>query len=91
MATTIQATTALDQFYHAVLQDPMLQERLKAATDPENLCELAAELGQQKGYSFTKEDVLSAITIDAAIGEEYVVRLDGDDDCQILYTATMCC
>ena len=92
MTATIQATIDLDQFYHEVLKDSMLQEQLKAATDPEHLCELAAELGQYKGYSFTKEDVLAAMTIDAASGEEYVVRLaTDDDDCDILYTATMCC
>lgn len=71
MTTTIK-TTDLEQFYIDLLQDPMLQERLKAATDPESLSELAIELGKEKGYLFTKEEVLAAMAIEAAMGNEYV-------------------
>lgn len=70
--TTTQTTTDLEQFYTELLKDPMMQERLKAATDPESLCELAVELGKEKGYSFTKEQALAAMAIEAAIGGEYV-------------------
>ncbi|NJP08695.1 MAG: Nif11 family protein [Leptolyngbyaceae cyanobacterium RU_5_1] len=70
--TTIETTTNLQQFYTEVLKDPILQERLKAATDPDSLCELAVEMGKEKGYSFTKEEVLAAMAIEAAMGGEYV-------------------
>ena len=70
--TTTQTTTDLEQFYTELLKDPMMQERLKAATDPESLCELAVELGKEKGYSFTKEQALAAMAIESAIGGEYV-------------------
>lgn len=93
MTTTIhQATTELEQFYQALLQDPMLQERLKAATDPDNLCELAVELGQEKGYSFTKEEVLAAMAIEIAIGEGQIVALSDDDGegMPITYTLSGC-
>ena len=75
MTTTImetQETTVLQQFYAELLKDSVLQEQLKAATDPDSLCELAVELGHKKGYSFTKEEVLAAMAIDAAMGSEYV-------------------
>jgi hypothetical protein len=70
--TTAQTTTDLEQFYTEVLKDPILQERLKSATDPDSLCELAVELGKAKGYSFTKEEALAAMAIEAAMGGEYV-------------------
>ena len=70
--TTTKTTTALEQFYTELLQDPVLQERLKAATDPDNLCELAVKLGKEKGYFFTKEEALAAMAIEAAMGGEYV-------------------
>lgn len=70
--TTTKTTTDLEQFYTSVLKDSVLQERLKAATSPENLSELAVELGKEKGYSFTKEEVLAAMAIEAAMGGEYV-------------------
>jgi predicted ribosomally synthesized peptide with nif11-like leader len=74
MTTTIttKTTTNLEGFYQEVLKDPMLQERLKAATDPESLCELAVALAKEKGYSFTKEEALAAMAIEAAMGGEYV-------------------
>lgn len=62
--TTIKITTDLEQFYAEVLKDRMLQERLKAATDPENLIELAVELGKEKGYFFTKEEIIATAAIE---------------------------
>lgn len=70
--TTATKTTDLEQFYIEVLKDPMLQEQLKSATDPESLSELAVELGKQKGYCFAKEEVLAAMATEAAMGGEYV-------------------
>ncbi len=68
--TATQTTTSLEQFYQELLNDPILQERLKAATDPESLCELAVELGKEKGFSFTKEEALAAMAIESAMGGE---------------------
>lgn len=74
MTTTIttKKTSDLEGFYQELLTDPMLQERLKAATNPESLCELAVSLAKEKGYSFTKEEALAAMAIEAAIGGEYL-------------------
>lgn len=69
---TTKKTTDLEQFYTELLQDPILQERLKAGTDPESLSELAVDLGKEKGYFFTKEEVLAAMAIEAAMEGEYV-------------------
>ncbi|GAP94800.1 Nif11-like leader peptide family natural product precursor [Leptolyngbya sp. NIES-2104] len=57
----IKPTTDLEQFYAQYLKDPMLQERLKAATTPDNLCELAVELGKEQGYCFTKEEAMATL------------------------------
>lgn len=70
--TTTKTTTDLETFYTELLKDSVLQERLKAATDPESLSELAVELGKEKGCSFTKEEVLAAMAIEAAMGGEYM-------------------
>lgn len=67
MTTTTKITTDLEPFYNEVVKDRMLQERLKASTDLDSLSELAVELGKEKGYSFTKEDVLVAMAIEAAL------------------------
>ncbi|MBD2729698.1 Nif11 family protein [Nostoc sp. FACHB-892] len=75
-------TTDLEQFYTEVLKDSVLQERLKAATDAENLSKLAVELGKEKGYFFTKEEVLAAMAVEVAMGGEYIEvgdSLNSDD------------
>ncbi|MBN4003109.1 Nif11-like leader peptide family natural product precursor [Nostoc sp. LPT] len=85
-------TNDLKQFYTKVLKDPMLQERLKA-TDPESLSELAVEQGKEKGYSFTKEEILRAMAIKAVIAGEYVelgedeevIIVDGADLDQLVF------
>ena len=70
--TTTKTTTDLEKFYTELLKDSVLQEQLKAATDLESLCDLAVELGKEKGYFFTKEEVLAAMAIEVAMGGEYV-------------------
>ena len=70
--TTTKKTTDLEQFYAELLKDPMLQERLKAATTPENLCKLAVELGKERGYAFTKEEALAALQIELTLAGEYL-------------------
>ncbi|RUT03923.1 hypothetical protein DSM106972_048370 [Dulcicalothrix desertica PCC 7102] len=53
----------VNQFYQVVSQDPELQLQFQFATDEENLVNMAVELGQQHGYSFTKEEVIQAIAL----------------------------
>ena len=76
--TTSKITTDLEQFYAEVLKDLMLQERLKAATDPENLIELAVELGKEKGYSFTKEEIFATAAIEEVMCDWQMARDPGD-------------
>lgn len=90
--TTIKTTTDLEQFYTELLKNPVLQERLKAATDAENLSELAVELGKEKGYFFTKEEVLAAMAVEAAMGGEYMEVGDSlnSDDSVARYACAQC-
>jgi predicted ribosomally synthesized peptide with nif11-like leader len=70
MKTIEQATTTdLDRFYRELLQDSALQEQIKIATDPEHLCQFAVQLGQERGYHFTKEEVFAALAIELTLRE----------------------
>lgn len=78
------STTHLEQFYQAVAQDINLQRRLRGALGWENFASLAAELGQENGYSFTAEEVEAVMVTrgkDAGFGFEdqpdKVVSLSG--------------
>jgi hypothetical protein len=51
------------------LKSPELQAKLKQASDPESLCQLAVQLGNEMGYSFTIEQVRAAMAIEVAIGD----------------------
>lgn len=53
----------VNQFYQIVSRNPELQLQFQFATDEENLVNMAVELGQQHGYSFTKEEVIQAIAL----------------------------
>jgi hypothetical protein len=46
-----------------------LQAKLKQASDPESLCQLAVQLGNEMGYSFTIEQARAAMAIEVAIGD----------------------
>ncbi|MEB3182351.1 MAG: Nif11-like leader peptide family natural product precursor [Nostocaceae cyanobacterium] len=58
-------TNSLQLFSQEVRQIPMLREQLKTATDLESLCQIAVNMGEELGYSFTTEEVQVAIAIDA--------------------------
>jgi hypothetical protein len=58
----------LEQFYQELLKSPELQAKLKEASDPESLCQLAVQLGNEMGYSFTIEQARAAMAIEVAIG-----------------------
>lgn len=46
-----------EQFHQLVLRDPALQERLRAALDWPEFLRLTLELGAQRGYHFSTDDV----------------------------------
>jgi len=69
VVTNLQATSnSLEQFYQELLKSPQLQAKLKEASDPESLCQLAVQLGNEMGYSFTIEQARAAMAIEVAIG-----------------------
>ena len=47
----------LEQFYSFVQTNQQLQEQLGAAKDRESFNELAVQLGQENGYTFSAQDV----------------------------------
>ena len=51
----------LEHFYQEALKDQALQEQLRTATDRDSMAALAVELGKEKGYSFTTEEVQAYI------------------------------
>lgn len=73
VATNLQTTSnSMEQFYQELLKSPELQAKLKQASDPESLCQLAVKLGEEMGYSFTIEEVRAAIAIEVAIGGDVI-------------------
>jgi hypothetical protein len=63
---------SLKQFYQQLLKSPELQAKLKTASSPENLCQMAVQLGEEMGYSFTIEQARAAMAIEVAIGGEAI-------------------
>jgi len=59
---------SLEQFYQQLLKSPELQAKLKSANSPESLCQMAVQLGEEMGYSFTIEQARAAMAIEVAIG-----------------------
>ena len=73
IATNLQTTSnSIEQFYQELLKSPELQAKLKQASDPESLCQLAVKLGEEMGYSFTIEEVRAAMAIEVAIGGDVI-------------------
>ncbi|MEG4230386.1 Nif11-like leader peptide family natural product precursor [Microcoleus sp. N9_B2] len=59
---------SLEQFYQQLLKSPELQAKLKSARDPESLCQMAVQLGEEMGYHFTIEQARAAMAIEVAMG-----------------------
>jgi predicted ribosomally synthesized peptide with nif11-like leader len=55
------ASENLGQFYEMIAQDQELQEKLKATMGSETFVKLVVNLGEEKGYSFTTQEVERAI------------------------------
>ncbi|CAA9479614.1 MAG: hypothetical protein AVDCRST_MAG96-936 [uncultured Segetibacter sp.] len=73
VVTNLQTTSnSLEQFYQELLKSPELQAKLKEASDPESLCQMAVQLGEEMGYSFTIEQVRAALAIEVAIGGDVI-------------------
>ncbi|MGA8213801.1 MAG: Nif11-like leader peptide family natural product precursor [Candidatus Sulfotelmatobacter sp.] len=51
----------LERFRELVLQDPALQEQLKAPGDRDSFVALVLQLGQARGFDFTVHDVTAAL------------------------------
>jgi predicted ribosomally synthesized peptide with nif11-like leader len=60
---------SINQFYQEVMQEPALLEQFQSAPDQESLVNLAVEVGQQKGYSFTVDQVEQALAAQNAASE----------------------
>ena len=52
---------SLEQFFQMASQDQELQEKLKAVNDREAYIRLVVELGKEKGYNFTRSQVVTAL------------------------------
>lgn len=61
---------SLQGFYVAIQDDASAIEQLKSADSKEALSQMAVELGAEKGFSFTTEEVLSAISALEKANEE---------------------
>jgi hypothetical protein len=73
VATNLQTTSnSMEQFYQELLKSPELQAKLKQASDPESLCQLAVQLGNEMGYSFTIEQARAAMAIEVAMGGDVI-------------------
>lgn len=62
-------TQSLEQFRQRVLQDSNLSEQFKTVSNPDEFANLAVQLGQQLGYSFTADEVKKAIAQQSSAGE----------------------
>ncbi|NJK66416.1 MAG: Nif11-like leader peptide family natural product precursor [Microcoleus sp. CSU_2_2] len=60
---------SVNQFYQEVMQEPALLEQFQSAPDRESLVNLAVEVGQQNGYSFTIDEVKQALAAQSAANE----------------------
>lgn len=65
------STESLEQFIQEVVQDQALQEQLRAVPNQESIVSLAVQLGQERGYNFTDEEVREKL---AQIREEQQFR-----------------
>jgi predicted ribosomally synthesized peptide with nif11-like leader len=62
----------IERFHQEVLGNQALQRRLKQATDDPSLVALTLEVGQEKGYKFTKpeaEEYIKQVSLTRARGQ----------------------
>lgn len=51
----------LERFQEIILNNTVLQERLKATPDKDSFVRLACQMGEESGYNFTAEEVEEVI------------------------------
>ena len=92
----------LEQFYNLVQNSQELQQQLGAVENEESFNEMAVQLGQENGYTFTPEDVkdfinlksqeanpeLSAQELEAVAGGKY--QSDASTPCPLNTMWTSC-
>ena len=61
MSEPVMSQAALDEFRQRVLADAELQAQLWRAAERDAFIELCVRLGTERGYSFTREEVLTAL------------------------------
>lgn len=54
---SLERLKSFERFLQLVLEDEVLQARFQEAPDQESLVNLAVELGREKGYDFTADEV----------------------------------
>ena len=64
---------SLERFRQLVLQDPALQARLRESDDREVFLGLVVQLAETRGYSFTAEEVETALRISRRAWLERVI------------------
>ncbi|HAA33512.1 MAG TPA: Nif11-like leader peptide family natural product precursor [Cyanobacteria bacterium UBA8553] len=60
---------SVNQFYQEVMQEPALLQQFQAAPDQESLANMAMKVSQQKGYSFTIDEVEQALAAQNTVSE----------------------
>jgi predicted ribosomally synthesized peptide with nif11-like leader len=90
----------LEQFYTFVQTNQQLQEQLGAAKDRESFNELAVQLGQENGYTFSVKDVDAFLNqksqeANAELSNEELEAVAGGKDCPgplttVCFTITDC-
>lgn len=73
----------LAEFQKVVMQDTALQEQFKSVSDPASFTDLAVRLGKERGFSFTSEDVQTALadlqTSRRVLSDELLDKVAGGD------------
>ncbi|AFZ18404.1 Nif11-like leader peptide family natural product precursor [Allocoleopsis franciscana] len=83
MSQSTLTISGLEDFMQLVLEDQVLQDKLQACPDEESLVSCVVQLGQEKGYRFTDEEVREKL---AQIREEHEFTYPlSDVPPQILY------
>lgn len=78
------ALANLEQFRQDILKDPALQERLRTVTDRDSMVALIVQIGKEKGYNFSPEEVgrnldeLNASNLQQPIGEGLLAAIAGN-------------
>lgn len=57
MSQSTLTISGLEEFIQLVLEDQVLQDKLQACSDEESLVSLVVQLGQERGFNFTDEEV----------------------------------